>query len=311
MEESKGVVYSRMMNEQSPIVLSWHVTRQCDGVTLKSFLREQKYLSRKLLAEIKFQGGGLFVNGKEVTVKETIYEDDHIEVMLPRERISEKIKKTDLPLDVIYEDGHLLVINKPSGLVTIPTYDVNEPSLAGVVLQHYENNGWGATFHAVNRLDRDTTGIVIIAKHRYAHEVLAMQQRTGRLEREYIAAVHGIIPWQFGSVHAPIARKPTSIIERVVSEKGQHAVTHVETIASHHHYSIVKLRLETGRTHQIRVHMAWLGYPLVGDTLYGSRSSEKRRTLLHSYKAVFYHPYTGEHHCFSAPLPPTYATLYK
>ncbi|MCR6111361.1 RluA family pseudouridine synthase [Bacillus sp. A301a_S52] len=300
-----------MMSERSPIVLSWHVARQCHGVTLKSFLREEKYLSRKFLAEIKFQGGALFVNGKEATVKETIYEGDHIEVMLPPERISEKIKKTDLPLEVIYEDGHLLVINKPSGLVTIPTYDVNEPSLAGAVLQHYENNGWGATFHAVNRLDRDTTGIVIIAKHRYAHEVLAMQQRTGRLEREYIAAVHDIIPWQFGSVHAPIARKPTSIIERVVSEKGQHAVTHFEAIASHDNYSMVKLRLETGRTHQIRVHMSWLGYPLVGDTLYGSRSSEKQRTLLHSNKAVFYHPFTGEHHCYSAPLPPTYATLFK
>ncbi|WP_255238116.1 RluA family pseudouridine synthase [Salipaludibacillus sp. LMS25] len=279
-------------------------------MTLKAFLREEKHLSRKLLAEIKFQGGSLFINGREVTVREKVFEGDHIEVVLPPERISEKIKKTNLALQVIYEDDHLLVINKPANLVTIPTHDSHEPSLAGAVLQHYENNGWRATFHAVNRLDRDTTGLVIIAKHRYAHEKLAMQQRSGKLEREYKAVVHGLVPWQFGSIHARIARKPTSIIERSVSAKGQQAVTHFETVDATHRYSILTLRLETGRTHQIRVHMAWLGYPLVGDTLYGSPSSDHERMMLHSYKAVFYHPFTGEQRCFSAPLPSIYGSLF-
>lgn len=288
---------------EKQILLIWHYNHKEKPILLKKFLRDVKQISRKLLADIKYRGGRLAVNGQEVTVRHVMEPGDVVEVMLPPERISRNIKYSHVLLDICYEDDHVLVINKPAGLMTIPSDDWNERSLAGAVLNHYADTGWPGTFHAVNRLDRDTSGLIVIAKHSYAHSLLAGQQKSGKVERHYAALVTGFLPWQFGSVYAPVARNPASIIERFVSPQGQKAVTHFERQAWNRNYSLVFLRLETGRTHQIRVHMSWLGFPLAGDTLYGGSEWHISRHALHVCKTSFYHPLSAELLHFEVPLP--------
>jgi 23S rRNA pseudouridine1911/1915/1917 synthase len=290
-----------MINKK--MILTWEVDNRHSDLLLRDYLREVKGVSRKTLAEIKFKGGKLVINGKEKNVREYVKPGDKVAVHLPDEEVSKNIRKTTLPLDVIYEDDHLLIINKPAGIVTIPTKDHHEPSIAGAVVNHYEMTGWPATFHAVNRLDRETSGLLVAGKHRYAHDLLVKQQRAGKLERAYTALVSGAVSWRLGSIYAPIARKPSSIIERETSSAGQHAVTHFERIKLQQGYSTMLLRLETGRTHQIRVHMAWLGYPLLGDTLYGGNKRLLTRTALHSHRVMLNHPLTGELQYYEAPLP--------
>ncbi|SER95247.1 23S rRNA pseudouridine1911/1915/1917 synthase [Salipaludibacillus aurantiacus] len=285
------------------MILTWEVDNRYSDLLLRDYLREVKGISRKTLAEIKFKGGKLVINGKEQNVRQYIKSGDKVDVHLPDEVVSKNIKITSLPLEVIYEDDHLLIINKPAGIVTIPTEDPYEPSIAGAVINHYRITGWPATFHAVNRLDRDTSGLLVAGKHRYAHDLLVKQQRAGKLERAYTALVSGEVSWRFGSIYAPIARKSSSIIEREISSAGRHAVTHFERIKLQQGYSTMLLRLETGRTHQIRVHMAWLGYPLLGDTLYGGNKRLLTRTALHSHRVMLNHPLTGELQCYEAPLP--------
>jgi len=285
------------------VTVTWFVDSIYDGILLKKFLREIKGISRKTLAETKFNGGAIHVNGKEKTVRTSLNQGDKVEVIFPNEEISKKIKRASLPLNIVYEDDHLLVLNKPASIVTIPTKDREEISIAGMVLHYYDTIDWPATFHAVNRLDRDTSGLMLVAKHRYIHDLCIKLQQKGLIQRTYVALVIGQVPWQFGSIHFPISRKSTSIIERDVHVDGQKATTHYQRLKNHELFSEVKLLLETGRTHQIRVHMASLGYPLVGDTLYGGEMLHMSRQALHSYQLGFRHPLTGETHQYRASIP--------
>lgn len=289
------------------ISVTWFVDSIYDGILLKTFLREIKGISRKTLAETKFKGGAIYVNGTEKTVRTYLKQGDKVDVFFPSEEISEKIKHSSLPLDIIYEDDHLLVLNKPSSIVTIPTRNFAEDSIAGMVLHYYQTIGWPATFHAVNRLDRDTSGLMLVAKHRYIHDLCIKLQQKGLIQRIYAALVVGQIPWQYGSIHSPISRNPASIIERHIHVDGQRATTHYNRIKSDKLVTHVQLQLETGRTHQIRIHMASLGHPLVGDTLYGGEMLHMNRQALHSNKLAFRHPVTGEILQFQANIPEEFA----
>ncbi|UCZ51945.1 RluA family pseudouridine synthase [Bacillus shivajii] len=285
------------------ISLNWQVTNTQDGQLLRSFLRDEKHLSRKALADVKFKGGKITVNGEEVNVRTVLKSGDDVTVFFPPEERSENVPLYSLPLHIVFEDEHILVINKQAGLPTIPSRDPNEPSLAGAVLAYYDECDIQTTFHAVNRLDKDTSGVILIAKHRYIHDRFVQMQKENKIKRSYMAIVHGKMNQLKGTVDASITRKEGSIIERKVSDVGQRALTHFQVEQTTTEGTLVRLELETGRTHQIRVHMNSIGHPLQGDTLYGGRTKYIDRQALHARSINFVHPIKEEEMFLEAPLP--------
>lgn len=281
----------------------WKVTNAEDGMLLREFLRDEKQISKRALADIKFSGGKLIVNDEEVTVRKPLLEGDEVIVQFPPETLSEAIVPMKLPFSIIYEDKHVLVINKAAHMATIPSREHPSHTLAHAVLCYYQEQGWQATFHAINRLDKDTSGLLLVAKHRHAHELFSRCQKNGLLERRYLAIVHGELEQDSGVIDAPIARKSESIIERTVCKAGQHAITHYKVKERLNGATVVDVQLETGRTHQIRVHFSYLGHPLFGDSLYGGKRLDIERQALHSHQLRFYHPFLEREMSFSAPLP--------
>lgn len=290
------------------ITFQWVVPKTCHDHLLRDFLREEKQLSRQSLTEIK-RGGSLLVNGDPVTVRALLKEGDEVTVIFPPETRGQGLNSIDLPLDIIYEDEHLLVINKPANLPTIPSIYHPDRSLANAVLFHYDKNNIPCTFHAVNRLDRDTSGLLIVAKHRYAHDLLTKEQKAGKLKRTYLAIVHGHLEDNSGVINAPIGRKEESIIEREVRTDGQQAITNYKVMKRLEEETVVELSLETGRTHQIRVHLAFLGHPLLGDDLYGGQLTKIDRQALHSYQLQFFHPLLEKELNFSIEPPPDMSNI--
>ena len=280
--------------------MKWTVLDQEVGMVLREFLLREKNISRSMLTDIKFKGGHLLVNGVHQNVRTILNEGDVVEVIFPKEQVSETMYPRQMPLRICYEDDHFLLINKQANLPTIPSRHSTE-SLAEGVLYYYGSSKLNRTIHAVNRLDRDTSGLVLFAKHRYAHDLLSRQQKNKEMKRSYLALVHGEVEEE-GEVEAPIGRKDGSIIERTVRSDGQYALTRYHTVKRYNGFSLLQLSLQTGRTHQIRVHMAHLGHPLLGDDLYGGTKDLISRQALHSAQLEFYHPFLQKKLRFEAEL---------
>lgn len=290
--------------------LRWQIAAENEGKMIREFLRE-KEVSKSALTDIKFKNGFIRVNGKEETVRYFLKNGDFLLIGFPEEVPSDGMKAEDLPLDIIYEDDFIIVINKSAGMSTIPSREHPSGSLANALLAYYNKIGLKTTAHIVTRLDRDTSGLVLIAKHRHIHHLLSIQQKAGKVNREYEALAEGIIALDFGTINEPIARKHDSIIEREVSPIGQYACTHFEVIKRYKSYTHVKLKLETGRTHQIRVHLSYLGYPLMGDDLYGGHTDLLSHQALHCKKVSFFHPVFEKEMTFKAELPAYMKMLLK
>ncbi|MDN0191239.1 RluA family pseudouridine synthase [Bacillus stercoris] len=287
-----------------------NITSAEDGMTVKEYAGELG-ISKRLLTDIKFGGGDLLINGEHVTVKAILKEGDLLIVKFPEEQVSETLLAEPVQLDILYEDEHVLVINKQPYVSSIPSREHPSGSIANGIIHHYQKNGVKATVHLVTRLDRDTSGVMLVAKHRLAHSILSSAQKNGLVKRRYAAVVHGRMAQMEGTVDAPIGRHPDSIIERTVTPDGQKAVTHFYVTCAHDDMSSVTLQLETGRTHQIRVHMSYLGHPLCGDTLYGGTRRDIGRQALHSEHLSFIHPLTQENMTFHASLPQDMRELIK
>ncbi|MCT8140382.1 RluA family pseudouridine synthase [Anaerobacillus sp. CMMVII] len=284
------------------ITLQWIVQKTFHNCLLRDYLRVEKNFSRQGLTEVK-RNGSLLVNDVPVTVRSVLQEGDKVTVVFGPEERSGGLRSIELPLHIIYEDEHILVINKQASLPTIPSIYHPDRSLANAVLFHYDLNNIPCTFHAVNRLDRDTSGLLIVAKHRYAHDLFSKQQKSGNVKRTYMAIVHGHLLETNGFINAPIGRKEDSIIEREVRTDGQEAFTSYEVVQYLDEETVVRLTLKTGRTHQIRVHMAYLGHPLLGDDLYGGEMTKIQRQALHSYHLQFYHPIIEQNMSFTIAPP--------
>ncbi|MEY8751580.1 RluA family pseudouridine synthase [Alkalicoccobacillus gibsonii] len=295
------------MNNQPTFV--WRVEASSADTSLRAFLRVQKQISKKMLASIKYHGGSIRVNGEEKTVRTILKEGDEVIVQLSPETPSKGLIPEANSFEIIFEDEHFLIVNKASGMATIPSREYPQGTLANAVLAYYMKHNIQATFHPVNRLDRGTSGLLVIAKHRYAHDQMSKQQKEGRLKRRYEAIVQGVVEPPDGTINQPIGRKPDSIIERMVTPDGKPAVTHYRTRVSTTSLTYVRIALETGRTHQIRVHFSSIGHPLAGDELYGGESLGLERQALHSYKLSFTHPFTQESMVFTAKPPSDFSRL--
>lgn len=284
--------------------LHFLISNEYHGVMLKDYLKEIIHISKRALTDIKHNGGDLLVNGSSVTVRYMLKSDDELVIYFPPEVRGHGLAPEDIPLDIKYEDNHIVVINKPPNMAVIPSKIHHTNTLSHALIHHYDINNIPSTIHIVNRLDRNTSGLILVAKHRYSHFVLSTQQKSGNISRTYQAIVHGIINEDQVTINQPIGRNPDSIIQREVRQDGQHAITHFEVLDRFSdNYTYIKLQLETGRTHQIRVHMSAIGHSLIGDDLYGGSKEIFHRQALHSASISFHHPFTNQYMSFESGLP--------
>ncbi len=278
-----------------------------------TFLKEHHF-SRQVIVELKRQAESILVNGEWVHINHVLNEGDLLKVTLREVASSEGIVPNDIPVDIIYEDEDLLVVNKPSGMPIHPSLNHYEGTLANALVSRYDLPDDNFVFRCINRLDKDTTGLTIVAKNMISGAILSNMMKTREIKREYLAIVEGIPAPLTGTINAPIARIDDSLITRCVNfEKGEHAVTHYRTLSSHVYdnkdISLVSLILETGRTHQIRVHMSHIGHPLIGDYIYNPDSNIISRQALHAHRLTFTHPITGKVMDLTAPLPEDMTTI--
>ena len=283
--------------------MEYQIVGAAAGQPIRDFLQAKGY-SRQNLIELKKNENGILINNEPQYMNYLLKAGDCLTVHIRDEASSEKIPPVELPLRIVYEDEDLMVINKPAGMPIHPSLNNYYNSLANGLAWYFEQRGEPFVFRCINRLDRDTSGLTIIAKHMVSAGILSGMVARREIHREYLAIVDGTISPSEGTVNAPIARKGDSIIEREVNwEHGETAVTHYKTLKTQNGYSLLSLHLETGRTHQIRVHMKHLGFPLIGDYLYNPDTSAIKRQALHSYRLQFQHPMTGEAMDFVAQMP--------
>ena len=273
------------------------------GLRVEQFLRRKRY-SGQNLSEIKRMPKSILVNGVHYYMRQELSTGDHLQVRICETQNSEKIPPTKLPLDIIYEDEDLLVLNKPAGMPIHPSLNNYTNSMANALAYYFQSQGKPFIFRCCNRLDRDTSGLTIVSKHLVSGSILSDMTKYREVHREYLAIARGSVTPSEGTIQAPLGRKEGTIIERTVDwEHGEDAVTHYKVVKEANGHSLVSLRLETGRTHQIRIHMKYLGYPLIGDYLFNPDMEYMTRQALHSHHMEFTHPITGEHMSFTAPLP--------
>ena len=273
------------------------------GLRVEQFLHRKRY-SGQNLSEIKRMPKSILVNGVHYYMRQELSTGDHLQVRICEKQNSEKIPPTKLPLDIIYEDEDLLVLNKPAGMPIHPSLNNYTNSIANALAYYFQSQGKPFIFRCCNRLDRDTSGLTIVSKHLVSGSILSDMTKYREVHREYLAIARGSVTPSEGTIQAPLGRKEGTIIERTVDwEHGEDAVTHYKVVKEANGHSLVSLRLETGRTHQIRIHMKYLGYPLIGDYLYNPDMEYMTRQALHSHHMEFTHPITGEHMSFTAPLP--------
>ena len=284
-------------------MLDYTVQINEDGLRVEQFLRRRGY-SRQNLVELKKMPLSILVNGSPRRLNEILTDMDTLTVHIQEHISSLQIPPVRLPLDIIYEDEDIIVINKPAGMPVHPSINNYTNTLANGLAWYYREQGKPFIFRCTNRLDRDTSGLTIIAKHMLSSNILSRMTVRHEIRREYLAIVRGSVQPAEGTISAPLSRKPGSVIERIVDfDHGERAVTHYHVVEEKNGHSLVSLLLETGRTHQIRIHMKYLGFPLIGDYLYNPDMEYMQRQALHSCCLALSHPITGEKLEFHAPLP--------
>lgn len=279
------------------------------GQPVNNLLRRRLGLSGTLLRRLKWLEDGILLDGVRVTTREIVRAGQTLSVRLSDPTVKSGIPPVSLPLDIVYEDRDIVIVNKAPGMPSHPGPGHWQDSLGNALMAHWQETDPEADFHPVHRLDKGTSGLMVAAKHPYAQDRLRQALHSGNFHREYLAVCEGMLSPAEGVIDLPIGRYPDSVLKRQVTPEGQRAVTRYRTVETGCGRTLAALTLETGRTHQIRVHLAHLGHPLTGDFLYGQELPGLGRPALHSWKLALAHPVTGEALSFCQPLPPELGSL--
>ena len=292
-------------------IIEYKITKNADRLRVEQYLRRIGY-SRQNLTQLKKMPESILINGIWSYMRTLLHCGDALTVHIRETESSPNIPPVNLPLDIVFEDEDIIVVNKPAGMPVHPSLNNYRNTLANALMYYFLQKGQPFIFRCTNRLDRDTSGLTVIAKHMVSSGILSGMTARHEIEREYLAVVRGIVSPSSGTIDAPIGRTGSSLIERKIDfERGDRAVTRYHVVKEENGHSLVSLILETGRTHQIRVHMKHLGFPLVGDYLYNPDMEYIRRQALHSCRLSFPHPITGEHMEFTADLPDDMNTIFR
>ncbi|HZG14996.1 MAG TPA: RluA family pseudouridine synthase [Candidatus Bathyarchaeia archaeon] len=286
--------------------LDYVVSAEDAGMTVEKIVKEKMAVSGRMLQRLT-RSKGVMLNRKAPFLQKTVKEGDTVSVRVAdkaREQVNEAVDfDPAFQPDILFEDEHFLIVNKPAGLTVHPTSPGQKGTLVQMLTSWLAYHGKQSTIHAVHRLDKETSGTILFAKSGYAHQLADRMLREGTIKREYIAILCGQLTEEKGTIRAAIGRDPFHHTRRRVTEKGDDAVTHYEVIARSDRYTLARVWLDTGRTHQIRVHFQHVGCPLAGDRLYDGSTADFGRQALHAYRLAFAHPDGGEPIEVTARLP--------
>ena len=299
-------------------VLNYTITATQAGMTIDKFLRENGY-SRHIIIHLKKTIDGIMHNHIRAYTNQILQENDSLIINITETTASPNIVAINIPFEIVYEDADIMVLNKPADMPIHPSQGNHDNTLANAVAYYFAQQGIPYTYRCINRLDRDTTGLLILAKHMLSAAILSQMMKERQITRTYLALVEGTLDTK-GTINAPIGRLEGSTIERIIdTQNGEVAITHYQLLQTAKYrslandylktFSLVEIHLETGRTHQIRVHMKSIGHPLLGDSLYNPLNTSLLRQALHSHKLIFIHPLTKELMTFITPLPSDMASL--
>ena len=272
-------------------------------------------LSRTMIKKL-IESNNILVNDKSEKVSYKVQANDNISIDVPEAKET-KLKAQEIPLDIIYEDRDIIVVNKPKGMVVHPANGNPDGTLVNAILSICKNSlsGIGGELRPgiVHRLDKDTSGLIIVAKNDKAHINMSEQIKERNVKKTYIALVRGNVPEEEATINMPIGRSTKDRKKMAVTKNGKQAITHFKVLKRYSKYTLLEIKIETGRTHQIRVHMAEIGYPVVGDAVYSNGKNEFgiEGQMLHAYKLEFMHPITNKHMELTAPLPQYFEKILK
>ncbi len=287
-------------------ILTYRTSEQDAGKRVETILLGPMQVSRGLLSRLKRRENGICVNGQRVYSTYVLQAGDMVTADVGDREPPHHLEPVDMALSIVYEDEDLLVLDKPANVPVHPTKDRSEKNLEQGLLAYLSD---GVYPHFVSRLDKGTTGLMLVAKSGYVHELMKRRLHTDAFCREYLAVAEGTVMPAAGTVDAPIGLAEGSSYRHCVRPDGAKSVTAYETLSLSRGRTLLWLLPQTGRTHQLRVHMACLGYPLTGDWLYGQRSDEIDRPALHARRLSFLHPVTGERIECDSPMPPDMQNL--
>lgn len=283
--------------------LEYNITKNEENMKLREYLRKVARLSGRLIKGAAITGR-IEVNGKTAKLNHVLKTGDKVAFEVTKEE-SQNIEPEKIDLDIVFEDNDIIVVNKSPGMVVHPTKSYPVGTLANGLLYYFREKNENCIVRLVSRLDMDTSGLILVAKNQFSHMALARDMQSENFKKSYLAVVHGNLAEKEGTIDQPIYRPTDDSIKRVVDERGQRSITHYTVVEEYEESSLVKLTLETGRTHQIRVHLSHIGHPIYGDNLYGVEGDSNyiNRQALHAYKLSFPHPRTNEIVELESPMP--------